>query len=140
MIGKCFVIVKEDNEDGYGTSVLFPQLKVGTKFKVLHTQENAITCVVLEDGTIIDIDAVESFFWCLWAPASMNEIAEITPEIFDSRIKTGYLDGQPLSLHLSKQAEYARERSDYYASNILTHASEYIEWLEAQLRFSDRPF
>lgn len=146
MIGKCFVIVKEDNEDGYGTSVLFPRLKVGVKFKVLRTgaeescHQHGIKSIILEDGTVIDIDSVESSFWCLWAPASMNEIKEIHPENFGPKAKTGYFDGQPLSFHLSKQAEYARERSDYYASNILTHASEYIEWLEAQLRFSDRPF
>ena len=145
MNGKYFVIIKEDNEDGYGTSVLFPELKVGVKFKVLRTNTEGyngpgITCIALEDGTVIDIDSVESSFWCLWAPGSMDEIKEIHPENFGPKAKTGYVDGQPLALHLSRQAEYAKNNSDYYVANILTQSSEYIEWLEAQLRFSDRPF
>ncbi|WKW88042.1 hypothetical protein pzkkv8_200 [Klebsiella phage pzk-kv8] len=146
MIGKCFEIVKEDNEDGYGTSVLFPQLKVGVKFKVLRTgaeescQKHGIKSIILEDGTVIDIDSVDSSFWCLWAPQSMDEIKEIAPESFGSIASTGYFDGQYLPDRLKRIEKEFDAEYNYYDANVIKATIEHIKWLEAQLRFSDRPF
>ncbi|WVW37056.1 recombination endonuclease VII [Klebsiella phage MY02] len=70
----------------------------------------------------------------------MDEIKEIPPESFGSIASTGYFDGQYLPDRLKRIEREFDAEYNYYDANVIKATIEHIKWLEAQLRFSDRPF
>ena len=139
LIGKCFKVVKEDTD---GIFDVYPELTIGTEFKVLTVdRENSdgITGILIKNETYLHIGFRESSFWCFWEQYTMDEIEEIE-EFASDRYKTPNtahsFKGRDIASQLFKVA--GAENCDTEEYDLMQAAGEYIRWLERQLEFSDK--
>lgn len=136
LVNKVFEIIEDDEE----LLEQFPEMKVGTVFKVItvdkeNGHEDGITSVKIKNGPYLHINARDSWFWCFYCEDGMYQLKEI--EEYDSdlfpAVTLGFFDdGQPITDHL----EAAKIRVNGYEANIMQAAADYIRALEKQLSFS----
>ena len=138
VVGDCFEIIEEDDE----LVEQFPELTVGTQFKVVHMICEGIVAIQIKNGPYLSIaENPNAWFWCFWMSDNYNQIKkieELASDPIDVIKHMGIFGGRRISTCLIAQA--GQENNDGYEGNLMQAAGEYIEWLERQLAFSDRGF
>lgn len=132
---RVFGIVQED-EDMMGH---FPELKLGTRFKVVETHKDSdygegIVAVQIENGPYIHVESRGGNFWCFWEENTMCEIEEILdiPETsFTPDVDINLFNGRPIVTQLYKMA--GQENCDSEEYDLMQKAADYIAWLERKI-------
>ena len=135
LIGKCFKIVEDDEE----LTMQFPEMIPDVEFKVLTMENDGITSVQIKNGPCIHIKERDSWFWCFYCKDTMHqieEIEELASDQYPERIMNNLYQG----VEITRQLEEISGELNFHNSDLVIHAAEYIRYLEAQLKFSDRAF
>ncbi|AHY25042.1 inhibitor of host Lon protease [Pectobacterium bacteriophage PM2] len=135
LVNKCFKIIEEDTD---GVLECFPELRLGTEFKVINMEDDGVTGILLKNGQYLHISSRESMFWCFWNSYNIEEELQEIEDFTSGQNIINTSDSADLfyGLPILEQLESLKSRVNSHDERLIVSTIDYIKSLKSNLNSS----